>query len=219
MTSRTGRIWTVVMLVIILVLPLIALLLLKKGFETRRDAPASERLLTSGLEHIPPYATLSFRGDSITDSRMLGKVTVLNFAGKDCVPAIDARMRKLYEIQADYYGKTLSLRIITNTLDPVADDLVDLQRMSERYAGREVWHFVRGEDSSGVRLYNWCDSVSQQYFPFTEPDPACPRLVYLIDSDGFFRGAYDLEQEQHFHDLYNDILFLVNKLDLDEQEN
>lgn len=218
MHNKHGRIWTLVMLFIILVLPLIALLLLKKGFETRRDAPASDRLWQSDLQLIPPYLTVSFRGDTITNRRMLGKVTVLHFTRHACVPAIDARMRRLYDIQDDYYGKTLSLRIITNTLDPIADDMTDLRHTSERYAGREIWHFVSGADSSGVRLYLWCDSIAQQISPYTEPDPACPRLVYLVDSDGYLRGAYDLEEESQFHDLYNDILFLVNKLDLDEQE-
>ena len=51
-----------------------------------------------------------------------------------------------------------------------------------------------------------------------ETDTLCPQLVYLVDGDGFLRGAYDPLIESQFHDLYNDILFLINKLDLDEQE-
>jgi len=216
MASSKGRIWTVVMLTIILVLPLIALLLLRQGFETRRDAPHSSRLLANDLVNIPAYNGISFRGDTITSRRMQGKVTVLHFTSASCVPVIDSLMRSLYEIQADYYGKTLSLRIITNTLEPEKDDANDMRLLSERYAGREIWHFIRATDSSGIRLFNWCLAESKIFNTGMETDLNCPQLVFLTDGDGKFRGAYDLRQKQQFHDLYNDILYLVNKLDLHE---
>ncbi len=214
--SKKGRIWTIVMLIIILVLPAIALLLMKKGFDTRRDAPASARLIQQNLQHIPSYTTVSFRGDTITDDRMHGKVTVLSFIRYACLPGTDSLMRKLYNIQDDYYGKTLSLRLITNTLDPVKDTEHEMQLISERHAGRETWHFVVGRDSSGVRLFDWCAAQTEKMYKVAEPNRECPQLVYLIDSDGNFRGAYDPLKEQEFHDLYNDILFLINKLDLHE---
>lgn len=218
MTSRKGRIWTLVMVFIIIGLPVCTLLLLKDGFKTRSEAPASSRLIAEASAAIPPYLAVSFRGDTITDVRMREKVAVLNFASADCVPEMDARMRRLYEIQSDYYGKTLSLRILTQTLKPEADDLNAMRVLSERYAGREVWHFLRTDDSTATKLFNWCDQQAEKKYGPMETDQTCPQFVYLIDGEGLFRGAYDLNTEEQFHDLFNDILFLVNKLDLHDQK-
>lgn len=216
MASKKGRIWTIVMLFIILVLPLIAYLLLEKGLHVREAAPASSSLIQQDLKTIPAYSGVSPRGDTITDTRMRGKVCVLNFTTLACMKSVDDRMRKLFEIQEDYYGKTISFRVITNTLDPQTDGLNNMRLMSERYAGREIWHFITAADSSGVKLFEWCEKNAPPQ-TVSETEKQCPELVYLVDGKGNLRGVYDLMQEQQFHDLYNDILFLVNQMDLHEQ--
>lgn len=216
MASRKGRIWTIVMLFIILVLPFIAYLLLQKGLHVREAAPASSRLIQQGYHTIPAYSGVSPRGDTITDSRMRGKVCVLNFTTLACMRSVDDRMRKLFEIQEDYYGKTISFRVITNTLDPQTDGLNNMRLISERYAGREIWHFITAADSSGVKLFEWCEKNAPLQ-SVSETESQCPGFVYLVDGKGNLRGVYDLMQDQQFHDLYNDILYLVNQMELHEQ--
>ncbi|HMX05179.1 MAG TPA: SCO family protein [Chitinophagales bacterium] len=217
MSSTRGRIWTIVMLVIILVLPSIAYLMLREGLHVRESAPASDHLIKENLQSIPTYSGVSFRGDTISKSRMKGKVCVLNFTTHACEKSMDDNMRKLFEIQEDYYGKTISFRIITNTLDPDTDGLDNMRLMSERYAGREIWHFITDPDSSGVKLYDWCKkNVSDS--TLNETDTQCPQLVYLVDGNGKLRGVYNILEEQQFHDLYNDILYLVNQMELHEQK-
>lgn len=218
MASRKGRIWTLVMVFIIIGLPVCTALLLRDGFKTRSAAPSSSRLIAQPVDKQPMFKEVSFRGDTISQFRMQGKVLIHSFASLDCVPKIDAQMRRLYEIQSDYYGKTLSLRILTHSLKPAEDDYNDLKIMSDRYAGREVWHFLRSEDSSAQQLFTWCRTMTEKKYGSLETDSECPEFVYLVDSEGMFRGAYNVQQEDQFHDLFNDVLFLINKLDLNEQK-
>lgn len=217
MAKKRGRVWAVVMLLIIVVLPLFSVLFLREGFKIREEAPASDRLLMNNAEQIPVYHTISHRGDTITKQRMLNKVCVIDFASYSCGTTNDERERKLFEIQEDYYGKTKAFRIITHTLQPAIDKTPEITLMAERYAAREIWHFVNADDSSSNNLFQFARNKFKNS-PSFETDTICPRLVYLVDGDGLLRGCYDPLDENQFHDLYNDILFLINKLDLDEQE-
>ncbi len=217
MAKKRRRVWVFVMLLIIVVLPLFSVLFLKEGFKIRDEAPASARMLTDDAQPIPAYHTISHRGDTITKKRMLDKVCLIDFASYSCGTTNDARERKLFELQEDYYGKTKAFRIITHTLQPQSDLTPQLTLMAERYAAREIWHFVSGIDSSSISLFNFANN-SFKNSPSFETDTVCPELVYLVDGDGMLRGAYNPLDENQFHDLYNDILFLVNKLDWDEQE-
>ncbi len=218
MGNRKGRIWTLVMIFIIIGLPVCTALLLRNGFQTRAAAPASSRIVLTPVDKQPAFREVSFRGDTISQFRMQGKVLIHTFASFECVPEIDTLMRKLYEIQSDYYGKTLSLRILTHSLKPDQDTYADLKIMSDRYAGREVWHFLRADDSCAQQLFQWCTVAAEKNYGKMETDSDCPQFVYLVDSEGMFRGAYNVRDENQFHDLFNDVLFLINKLDLHEQE-
>jgi len=213
MAKKKGRLWVAVMLFMIVILPLISVILLQKGFKVREEAPASGRLIQTDLQQIPDYFTISHRGDTITKQGMHNKVCILDFVSYSCGTANDARERRLYEIQADYYGKTKAFRLLTHTLNPGEDRTPQLKLMAERYAAREIWHFLSDPDSSSLRLFDFCNS-STNNISFSETDSACPRFVYLVDGDGFLRGVYDPLDEKQNQDLYNDILFLLNKLNL-----
>ncbi|MBK9506123.1 MAG: hypothetical protein WBP31_04570 [Chitinophagales bacterium] len=217
MANKRGRVWAIVMLTIIVVLPLISVIFLKEGFKIREEAPASSRMIIDNPPQIPDYFTVSHRGDTITKKRMLNKVCVMDFSTYSCGTSNDARERKLFEIQEDYYGKTKALRLISHTLNPELDQTTQIVSMAERYSAREIWHFVRTDDSSSFKFHDFSKNIFEKTGAI-ETDTLCPQLVYLVDGDGFLRGAYDPLIESQFHDLYNDILFLINKLDLDEQE-
>lgn len=205
--------WAVVMLAIIVVLPLGSLFFLKEGFAIRNEAPASEQLFQTNLQQIPDYFSVSHRGDTITKTRMLNKVCILNFISYNCSDANDATCRKLFEIQEDYYGKTKAFRIISPTIQPATDLTQQLNWMAERYAAREIWHFINTGDTITPPLYDWCVKKGG-----LETDLSCPKFVYLVDGEGNLRGCYNPLDEKQFHDLYNDVLYLINKLNVNEQE-
>lgn len=98
-------------------------------------------MIQTDVKQIPDYFTISHRGDTITKQKMHNKVILLDFASYSCGTTNDARERKLFEIQEDYYGKTKAFRILTHTLQPTQDLTPQLKLMAERYAAREIWHF------------------------------------------------------------------------------
>ncbi|MEZ5014307.1 MAG: SCO family protein [Chitinophagales bacterium] len=217
MAVKKGRLWVTIILIIILVLPFIAFLMLKEGWKVRTSAPASSRLIEQPTILIPDYQSVSHRGDTITEDRMHGKVCILSFNSGSCGKNFDAEGRKLFEIQEDYYQKTIHFRNITFTLDPQQDDTRTMRIMAERYAARETWHFVRCTDKSDSLVLDKCYTLLKNN-GVQETDPACPAFVYLVDNDGYLRGFYDPLDEQQFHDLYNDILFLLNRAELDDEK-
>jgi cytochrome oxidase Cu insertion factor (SCO1/SenC/PrrC family) len=216
MANSRGRTWVLVMLIIIVVLPLFSVLFLKEGFKIREEAPSSDRLIENNMPAIPNYYAVSHRGDTITKQGMLNKVCIIDFANYSCGTSNDARERKLFEIQEDYYGKTKAFRVLSFTLQPETDLNEQLQIMAERYAAREIWHFMSATDGSANKLYQFNKNIFEKK-GVIETDTLCPQLVYLVDGEGFLRGAYDPLDDKQFHDLYNDVLFLVNKLDLNEE--
>ena len=216
MANSRGRTWVLVMLIIIVVLPLFSVLFLKEGFKVREEAPASDRLIQNNKPAIPNYFAVSYKGDTITKQGMLNKVCIIDFANYACGTSNDARERKLFEIQEDYYGKTKAFRVLSFTLQPEKDLNEQLQIMAERYAAREIWHFMSATDGSANKLYQFNKNIFEKK-GVIETDTLCPQLVYLVDGEGFLRGAYDPLDDKQFHDLYNDVLFLVNKLDLNEE--
>ncbi len=213
--TRYGRTWVVVMIVIILGLPLITVFFLKEGFKIREEVSASDLLYADSTIALPDYQLISHRGDTITKNRMLGKVCVLDFISYSCGKSIDDKQRLLFELQEDYYGKTKGFRVLSATLTPEQDSIRQIRLMSERYAGREIWHFLRSDDSTAVQLFQFCKSSSKNN---SDTDLFCPGFVYLIDGNGNVRGSYDPMVKNQYDALYKDILFLINQLYAEETD-
>jgi len=211
--TNRGRIWVAVVLVIILVFPTITFLLLREGFDVREHAKPSTMLLPDSTHQLIGYSFISHRGDTIYKQRMLNKVCVLDFLSGSCGKSIDAKGRKLFELQEDYYGKTIDFRILSITLTPEQDSTHKLQLLSDRYAGREIWHFLRSDDSSAQQLFEQCRSVTGNN---SDTDLFCQQSVYLVDAKGNIRGTYHPTIEAEYDALYQDILFLLNQVDVKE---
>ena len=195
-------------LAIIILLPLISYLSVKSGAEIRRNAQPSERLDSVGIP-FPNYFFISQRGDTITTERMHGKVLVFELFSASCADDTAKERHPLFELQEDYNGKTLSLRIISLITDSVftADQLT---HYSTRYAAREEWHVVYNaalHDSTLIQSY-------AQYLhkkDVSNINQSCPENVLLIDKSGVIRGCYNILDETQYNDLYKDVLYLIDR--------
>lgn len=213
--KRYGRRWVIVIILIIVILPLITVFFLKEGFAIRDSAGASKFLFADTALQIPDYVFVSQRGDTISKTRMLDKVCVLDFTSYGCGKKIDAKDSLLFQIQEDYYGKTKGFRILSITLTPEQDKTEQLAFMSDRYQAREIWHFLRSDDSTSVKFEKFCLKASNNS---QDADLFCPRFVYLVDGYGNVRGAYDPLITEQYDALYGDILFLINRLYVEEKD-
>lgn len=211
--KRYGRRWVYVIIVIVIILPLITVYFLKEGFAIRNSAGASKYLLADTTLQLPDYVFISQRGDTISKTRMLDKVCILDFTSYSCGKKIDEKDSLLFQLQEDYYGKTKGFRILSVTLTPEQDSEKQLAFMSERYQAREIWHFLRSDDSASVGLRKFCQSVANNN---SDTDLFCPRFVYLVDGYGNVRGTYDPLVKVQYDALYGDILYLINHLYVEE---
>lgn len=212
--KRYGRRWVYVIIVIIVILPLITVFFLKEGFAIRNSAGASNYLLSDSTHQIPDYVFISQRGDTISKTRMLDKVCVLDFTSYSCGKKIDEKDSLLFQLQEDYYGKTKGFRILSVTLTPGEDSDVQLAFMSDRYQAREIWHFLRSDDSASVALQKYCRTVSNN---ISDTDLFCSDFVYLVDGYGNVRGTYNPLIKEQYDALYGDILYLINHLYVEEK--
>lgn len=205
--------WKAIGILAIIVIPaLVDLFLVRQGFKVRDSTPFSDRYIQDA-QAIPSYYFISQRGDTITSERMHNKVCILNFYSYACEQAIDHEERRLFTLQEDYYQKTVSFRILTITRTPQDDSTHMLNLSAQRYAAREIWHFLRNDSDSSTGagpLYRTCCSI------LTQSDSAdinhlCFPFVFLVDRTGKLRGYYDPTQEDQYNALYQDVQYCLNQ--------
>lgn len=195
-------------LAIIIVLPLISYLLVKSGADIRKNAQPSSRLDAQGVA-FPSYYFISQRGDTITTDRMQGKVVVLELFSATCKDSGYKERHPLFELQEDYNAKTLRLRIISVIMDSV-NTMADLNHYAERFAAREEWHVVQDTIAGSDPVLAAYEMYLQKN-DIVNANSSCPENVLLLDKNGMVRGCYDILNEQQFSDLYNDVLYLIDK--------
>lgn len=195
-------------LAIIVVLPILSYLSIKSGAEVRRNVHASAIYDSIGTT-FPPYYFISHRGDTITSERMRGKVIVLEMFSAKCKDDPEKATHPLFELQEDYNSKTLSLRFISLITD---SDFIasDLEEYATRYAARDQWHIVY---DTATTINPVIESYNQylQKKGIENSNLSCPENVLLIDKNGIVRGCYNIFDTHEFSDLYNDILFVIDK--------
>lgn len=196
-------------LIVIIVLPLISYLLVKKGYTLRVNATHSQRFDPESTEQLPQYYFLSHRGDTISSTTMQEKVLVIEFFSKNCINDPAKQRHPLFELQEDYKNKTLRLRILSVLTDSVYETN-ELQTYASRYAARDEWHVLGDTISSLNPIINFYEYYLQKK-NLRNTNLLCPENVLLIDKTGIVRGAYNINSQQEFSDLYNDVLYLIDR--------
>ncbi|MFN3939621.1 MAG: SCO family protein [Chitinophagales bacterium] len=196
-------------LIIIVVLPLISYLLVKKGYDLRVNATYSQRFDSAGTTQLPDYSFLSHRGDTISSTNMQGKVLVIELVSKNCADDSLKLRHPLFELQEDYKNKTRRLRILSVITDSVFNT-AELQAYASRFAARDEWHVLGGAISTLNPVLRFYENYLQEK-NIGNANLLCPENVLLIDKEGIVRGAYNIYSPQEFSDLYNDVLYLIDK--------
>lgn len=196
-------------LIVIIVLPLISYLLVKKGYDLRVNATHTLKFDPKSTEQLPPYFFLSHRGDTINSVTMQEKVLVIEFFAKDCIEDPSKQRHPLFELQEDYKNKTLRLRILSIMTDSVFETNA-LQAYASRYAARDEWHVLGDTISTLNTLVSFYENYLQNK-NIRNTNLLCPENVLLVDKTGIVRGAYNINSQQEFSDLYNDVLYLIDR--------
>ncbi len=194
-------------IVLLVVLPLISYLVVKKGADIRKNATYSAFLKNSQVD-LPPVTLISHRGDTITNAVLEGKVSVLELIDHTSVDLTNER-HPLFELQEAYKGKTISLRMLSVWSDSTVEATVSLLNFfATRFAVRENWHVLSGNGSDTLKM-TIADLYNENLT--LDGDDFFPNSVYLINKEGKFCGSYNPMNKVEFDALFNDVLYLIDQ--------
>lgn len=205
-----GKVWALVMLGLIIVLPLISLYVMMQGADLRKNAQAGKYFHPSDIS-LPHYSFISQRGDTISYERMQGKICVIEFYNNNCYEERYPQTHPLFQLQEGYYQKTISLRILSVSLSDSISNDINLQHYSHRYAAREIWHVLGGNIQMADAIQKQCEQYLLLNHITTEPKTDCSSYVFVTDRSQKIIGAYDLKNPEQYDALYKDLLYIIDE--------
>ncbi|RYD82780.1 MAG: SCO family protein [Sphingobacteriales bacterium] len=183
---------------LILLLPVIAILILRQGKNVYQKLPHIgnyKGLKPNGdtiFHAIPEFSLTDQYGKAFGSNDLKGKTYVANFIFTRC-PNICPEMTKNLTVIKNEFKNWKDFRMISMTLDPKFDSPKVLNAFADKYeVNNGNWHFLTGSHDSIYWLMN------QEGFLIVKPlpseDPAQfqhSEVVALIDKDGYIRGHYN----------------------------
>lgn len=164
-----------------------------------------EKRIDTIYHTIQPFSFISHLGDTITESRLKGKVTVVDYFFTTC-PSICIDMAKNKLTIQEHFLNDRDVQIFSHTVDPETDSVQQLFRYAqENYVNAKVWLLLTG---SKKELY---DQARKSYMITAMEGDGGPddfihseRLV-LIDKELRIRGFYDGTSKEETEKLIKDI--------------
>lgn len=161
-----------------------------------------------GENAIGEFGFVAHTGDTIRQSNMDGKVSVIDFFFTSCptiCPKMKSQMLRVYE----KYKDNPNVIILSHSIDPE----YDTQEVLSDFANRlevtgKTWYFLTGDKDS---IY----AMADKYMVMAEEDPSSPGgyahsgAFILLDQDRRIRGVYDGTREQSVDSLILDIQKLI----------
>ena len=183
----------IAILVILLVIPVLWVLIWKKGTYTYEKLPVLGEIGLTG-DTLPfvisDFSFIDQNGDTISYESLEDKVYVANFFFTSC-PDVCPKMNTNLSIVVDKFQSNPSVVFISHTVDPETDSVAVLQDYARRFkADATKWHFVTGEKSviydKALHDYRVNAVTGDEPVNFIHSE----KLV-LLDKDKRIRGYYD----------------------------
>lgn len=191
-------IFTVLMLMILIILPLVALQLSRLGLQSYKDTRA-EMLLYKDSIQVPNIQTIKANGVAMNRSELKGKIVLTHFYDPSCTNC-NAIWDELKRVQSEYQKKTKN-RIHLLTYALVADS-VDLNStiIQKNDLDTSNWTVTKGKLTDLNQLM-----VEGYKIPATEQH----KKIALIDTAGVLVNHYDGTLEESVNDMIRHIVFLI----------
>lgn len=140
---------------------------------------------------IQSFSFVSHLGDTITESRLKGKVTVVDFFFSTC-PSICIDMSKNKQLIQEHFLQDRDIQIFSHTVDPETDSVAQLYKYAQdNYVNSKVWLLLTGPKD---KLYE----MARKSYMITalEGDGGPDDFIHsekfvLIDKELRIRGYYD----------------------------
>jgi protein SCO1/2 len=164
-----------------------------------------EKRIDTIYHTIQPFKFVSHLGDTITEDRLKGKVTVVDYFFTTC-PNICIDMAKNKLAIQEHFLNDRDVQIFSHTVDPETDSVPQLYRYAqENYVNSKVWLLLTGPKKE---LY---DQARKSYMiTAMEGDGGPDDFIHserfvLIDKELRVRGFYDGTSKEDTEKLIQDI--------------
>ena len=164
-----------------------------------------EKRIDTIYHTIQPFSFISHLGDTITEARLKGKVTVVDYFFSTC-PSICIDMAKNKLAIQEHFLNDRDVLILSHTVDPETDSVGQLFRYAqENYVNAKVWLLLTGPKKE---LY---DQARKSYMiTATEGDGGPDDFIHserlvLVDKELRIRGFYDGTSKEETDKLIKDI--------------
>lgn len=174
------------------------------GNKAEVKAEENKELPVLGTQAIGNFGFVAHTGDTITETNMNGKVSVVDFFFTSCptiCPKMKSQMLRVYEA----YRENPNVLILSHSIDPEFDTQEVLNDFAKRLeVSGNTWYFLTGEKDS---IY----AMADKYMIMAEEDPSAPGgyahsgAFILLDQNRQIRGVYDGTKEQSVDSLLMDI--------------
>lgn len=211
MKQSTGRrILVVSVILLILGLPVVFGILLKKSVFGYKDLPI---YTTDEMGEQVPYTIDSFtlldqNGNTFTRDSIGNKVFIANFFFASCpdvCPTINGHMK----IASQKLENSTDILFLSHTVDPYNDDVNVLREYADKFeVDDNQWKFLTGRKSTIYHLARDSYKAVIQEVPDTT-DFIHSEKIMLVDKDFHVRGIYDGMNFSEVMNMITDARFLL----------
>jgi protein SCO1/2 len=158
---------------------------------------------------IPSFSFVSHLGDTITQSRLKGKVTVVDFFFSTC-PTICVDMASNMRLVQETFAKEekRDLQILSFTVDPETDSVAQLFKYAQdNEINSNLWLLLTGSKKELYDLARYGFMITATQGDGGPDDFIHDNKFVVIDKEGRIRGYYDgtnkVEVEKMIQDIQN----------------
>ena len=157
---------------------------------------------------IPSFSLINQNGETITETRVKGKVYVVDYFFTTCqsiCPIMSKQLDRVYKEQKD-------VLILSHTVDPETDNPEALKEYASKFnADSKRWIFLTGGKPELYDLARTGYLLDAQEGNGGAEDFIHTQNFALIDKKGRIRGYYDGTDSSSVNELINDIDFLLEE--------
>ena len=187
-----------------------------KNSETKTTLPILGRTIIeengdSTLHQVADFSFVNQNNDTITQSYLKEKITVVDYFFTTCPSICPAMTANMVDVQKKWKDN-LKIQFLSHTVDPETDTPGKLNRFANKFgADTTNWNFVTGTKKE---LY---DLGYHSYMVTADKDDIAPggfihsSLFILVDENLHIRGIYEGTKEEEIKKLNSDIEILLNE--------
>jgi len=170
-----------------------------------------EENVVEGIHRIPPFQFTSQDGEIVTDERLRGKITVVDFFFTRCPNICIDMTSELLRVQ-EFYKKESNVQILSHSVDPTYDSAQVLKNYAiENGINLNQWTLLTGNPEEIYEMARCGYFIVAKPNEKLENDFVHSDKLILIDKDLQIRGYYSGTDREDVDRLITEIRVLLHE--------